>query len=262
MSGETITRVGEAWRTHSRSARRRTRIHAIAAYDVSAVSIRPLTRIDDATASGSNVDLMQAVVLAGAAAWVVYALGTPLVFDLYNPEFNPLIVLALIFGGISAYYLVRGVRRRQVRARFGTTVFDQEGSNVYVGETLRGRVVTSRPLSAPDGFELRVRCIEGKGQTMDEKNRRLQAAILWEASHTAHTANSHGGIPVEFPIPVSALADAKFESPDWTLKVSATVDGKPFEALFGLRVYAGSRAEDDADDAAAEREHPGPDLAS
>jgi hypothetical protein len=212
------------------------------------MNTRPITRFDDANASISNVDRMMAVVLIAAAAWVVYALGTPLVFNPGDREFNPLIVLALILGAAGVYYLVRGVRRRAVITRFGTTVFDQEGSNVYVGETLRGRVITSRRLSAPDGFQLRVRCIEGKGETMDEKNRRSRAAILWEASHTAHTADSSGGIPVEFTIPASALADAKFGSQDWTLRVDATVDGKPFEALFGLRVYGGSRAEDEADD--------------
>jgi hypothetical protein len=238
-------------------ARRRT-VHCVraqlTAYDGSPMTTRPITRFDDATASNSNVDLMMAVVLAAAAAWVVYALGTPLVFQPTDPEFNPLIVLALILGGVAVYNLVRGVRRRRVLNRFGTTVFDQEGSNVYVGETLRGRVITSRPLSASDGFHLRVRCIEGKGETMDEKSRRTQAAILWETTRTVHTADSHAGIPVEFTIPTSALADAKFDSQNWTLKVNATVDGKPFEALFGLRVYAGSREEDEAygEDEAAE----------
>jgi hypothetical protein len=53
---------------------------------------------------------------------------------------------------------------------------------------------------------------------------------------------------VEFAIPTTALADAKLGSQNWTLRVDATVDGKPFEAVFGLRVYAGSREEDEADD--------------
>ena len=218
---------------------------------------RPITRFDDATASNSNVDLMMAVVLGAASAWVVYALGTPLVFDPSDREFNPLIVLALILGAIGVFYFVRGVRRRGVLNRFGATVFDQDGINLYVGETLRGRVITSRRLSAPAGFDLRVRCIEGKGETMDEKQRRTRAAILWEATQTVHTADSHAGIPVEVAIPASALADAKFGSQSWTLMVSAIVDGKPFEAIFGLRVYAGSREQDEADDAAAEREYPG-----
>lgn len=217
------------------------------------MTLRPLTRFDDATASTSNVDLMMAVVLGAAAGWVVYELGTPLVFDLNDPEFNPLIVLAAMLGTIGVYYLVRGLRRRGVIARFGATVFDQEGSNVYVGETLRGRVITSRSLSAPDGFHLRVRCIEGKGETMDEKRRRTRDAILWEAARTVHTADSRAGIPVEFTIPAAALADAKFDSQHWTLTVDATVDGTPFEAVFGLRVYAGSR---DADEAGVDDELP------
>jgi hypothetical protein len=89
----------------------------------SPMTTRPLTRFDDATASNANVDLMMAVVLGGAAAWVVSALGTPLVFD-----------------------------------------------------------PTDR------------------------------------------------------------------DSQNWTLTVGATVDDTPFEALFGLRVYAGSREEDEYDD--------------
>lgn len=96
------------------------------------MSARPITRIDDATASGSNVDLMMAVVLLAAAAWVVSALGTPLVFDLRNPDFNPLIALALIGGAIGVFFLVRGTRLGGVITRFGTTVFGQEGGNLYV----------------------------------------------------------------------------------------------------------------------------------
>ena len=224
------------------------------------MTTRPITRFDDATASNSNVDLMTAVVLGVAGAWVVSALGTPLVFNLSNPEFNPLIVLALLLGVGGVFFFVRGIRRRQVITRFGATVFDQEGSNVYVGETLRGLVITSRRLSAPDGFQVRLRCIEGKGETFDEKQRRTRAVILWEASRTTHTADSHAGIPVEFAIPATALADAKFGSQDWSLKVDATVDGKPFEVVFGLRVYSGSREADEADidDESVEPDSPAP----
>ena len=83
-------------------------------------------------------------------------------------------------------------------------------------------------------------------------------AVLWEATQTPHTVDSHAGIPVTFTIPTSALANAKLGAPDGTLKVSATVEGKPFEALFRLRVYAGSRAEDEVDeeDEVPTDEHP------
>lgn len=214
--------------------------------------VRPTKRIDDATASNSNVDGGLAVVMLIAAAAVLYAMGRPLVFDVNDPEFNPLIVFVALMGAGAVYYAVRAVRRRSVVGRFGETVFEQEGFETYIGETLRGRVITSRSLAAPEGFLLRLRCIERKGESFDEKHRRTRDAIIWESSHTVRTGDSRGGIPVEFLIPPSALAEAKLGVGDWTLKVEAMADGKPFEATFPLRVYAGSRAEDEAADAAAE----------
>lgn len=204
-----------------------------------------VTRIDDATPSTGNVDVMLGVVLAGAGAGVVTMLGTPLVFELSDPDFNPLIVLAGLLAVLGAYYLVRGLLRRRVVGRFGATVFEQQGHEVYVGETLRGRILTSRPLSAPEGFLLRLRCIERKGESFDETRRRARDAILWETSHTVRTADSSAGIPVEFLIPQSALAEARLGAGDWTLKVSATADGASYEATFGLRVYSGARSDDD-----------------
>ena len=59
---------------------------------------------------------------------------------------------------------------------------------------------------------------------------------------------------MEFAIPTTALADAKFGSPNWSLKVDAIVDGKPFEVVSGLRVYAGSREEDEVDEDAVTAE--------
>lgn len=204
--------------------------------------------IDDATASNSNVDWMLAVVMLAAGGAVLYAMDWPPVLDIYDRDFNPLVVFVALMAAGAVYYLVRSVRRRAVVSRFGTTVFEQEGHAAYVGEALRGRVKTSRPLSAPEGFTLRLRCIERKGESFDETRRRTRDAILWETTQTVHTGNSQGGIPVEILIPPSALKDARLGLGDWTLKVSAAVDSKPFEATFGLRVYATRDDDDDADD--------------
>ncbi len=216
------------------------------------MSFRPVKRIADATASNSNVDAGTAVVMLIAGAGVLYAMGQPLVLDVNDREFNPLIVFVALMGLGALYYGIRAVRRRGVVNRFGTTVFDQDGFETYLGETLRGKVITSRAWSVPDGFLLRVRCIERKGESFDEKKRRTRDEIIWEASHTVRTGDSRSGIPVEIPIPLNALAKAQLGGGDWTLRVEAKVDGQPFEATFPLRVSGGSRAEDEAEDAAAE----------
>lgn len=216
------------------------------------MSFRPVKRIDDATASNSNVDGGLAVVMLVAGGAILYALGQPLVLDVNDPDFNPLIVFVGLMWLGALFYGWRAVRRRGVVSRFGTTVFDQEGFETYLGETLRGKVITSRTLSAPDGFLLRVRCIERKGESFDEKKRRTREEIIWEASHTVRTGDSRSGIPVEFLIPPTALAKSQLGGGDFTLRVEATVDGRPFEATFPLRVYGGSREQDEAEDAAAE----------
>lgn len=217
---------------------------------IAAMSFRPVTRIDDATASNSNVDTMLAVVMFAAGGGALYALGQPIVLDVNDRDFNPLIVFVGLMAVGGLFYLVRGLRRRAVVGRFGTTVLEQDGFETYLGETLRGRVITSRTLSAPDGFLLRVRCIERKGESFDEKRRRTREEIIWESSHTVRTGDSRSGIPVEFLIPPTALAKARLGGGDWTLRVEATVDGKPFEATFPLRVSGGSREEDEAEERA------------
>lgn len=132
----------------------------------SPMATRPITRFDDATATTSNVDLMMAVVLGAAAAWVVSALGTPLVFEPSNPEFDPLIVLALILVAIGVFYLVRGTRRRSVIAGFGTTVFDQGGQQRLCGRDAAGP--RDHIASIVGCRRLRAACALHRGQRRDD----------------------------------------------------------------------------------------------
>ena len=97
--------------------------------------------------------------------------------------------------------------------------------DVLVGETLRGRVFTSRPLATDDGFRMTLRCIERKGESFDETKRRTREAILWEGTQTVRSADSSAGVPVEILVPPAAIANAKFDRQDWSLIVEATVGG-------------------------------------
>lgn len=205
-------------------------------------------RLDDALPGVSNTDVLLAGVLVVAAGVMLNALDRPYVFDLNSRDFNPLIVLPAVLVAIAAFYGVRGVRRKIARSRFGETYFELQGDDVMVGETLRGRVFTSRPLKADDGFRITLRCIERKGESFDETRRRTRDAILWESTQTVRTGDSSAGVPVEIPVPPAAIADAKFDRQDWSLIVEATVGGSLFMATFVAPVIKGPRDPDDYDD--------------
>lgn len=205
-------------------------------------------RLDDTLPGVSNTDVQLAVVLLVAAGVVLYAIGRPFVLDMNSPDFNPLIVFSAVLVALAAFYAVRGVRRKAARNRFGETYFELQGDDVLVGETLRGRVFTSRPLKADDGFRITLRCIERKGESFDETRRRTQDAILWETTQTVRSGDSSAGVPVEIPVPPAAIANAKFASQDWSLIVEATVEGAMFMATFIAPVITGPRDPDDYDD--------------
>lgn len=208
-----------------------------------------VTRLDDTLPGVSNTDVQLGGVLVIAAGVALYAIGRPYVLDLTSPDFNPLIVLAAVLAALGVYYAVRGVRRKAVRRRFGETYMELQGRDVLVGETLRGRVFTSRPLAAGEGFRMTLRCIERKGESFDETRRRSRDAILWEATQTVRSSDSSGGVPVEIPVPPAAIAKATFARQDWYLLVNADVGGAAFMATFVVPIVTGPRAPDDNDDA-------------
>lgn len=216
-------------------------------------------RLDDTLPGVSNTDVQLAIVLVVAAGLVLYAIGRPYVLDLNSPDFNPLIVLPAVLVSIAAFYAVRGGRRKAARNRFGETYLELQGDDVMVGETLRGRVFTSRPLKADDGFRITLRCIERKGESFDETRRRTRDAILWESTQTVRTGDSSAGVPVEIPVPPAAIANAKFASQDWSLIVEATVEGAMFMATFIAPVITGPRDPDDYDDPDADDDADGQD---
>lgn len=207
---------------------------------------RPRTlRLDDVLPASSTTDGLLAAVLVVAAGAVLSQIDTPYVFNPADRAFNPLIVLPAVLAALAGVYGGRAFRQKAIRRRFGVNVLELDGP-LRLGGTLRGRMTTSRPLSAPEGFRLRLRCIERKGSSFDETRRRTQDAVLWESTHAVRTGDSSAGVPVEFLVPPTALADAKLGAPDWTLRVDAFADGAPFQAVFVVPMY--DESDDDADD--------------
>jgi len=215
-------------------------------------------RLDDTLPGVSNTDVLLAGVLLVAAGVMLNALDRPYVFDLNSPDFNPLIVFVALMVTLAAVYGVRGVRRKIARGRFGETYMELQGDDVLVGETLRGRVFTSRPLQTDDGFRMTLRCIERKGESFDETRRRTREAILWEVTQTVRSGDSSKGVPVEILVPPAAVANATFDRQDWSLIVEATVGGAMFMSTFLVPILKGPRDPDDYDDEDEDEEDAGP----
>ena len=164
---------------------------------------QPVTRrIEDATPFHAGTDRTMAVLSLAVAVGVVFWFKLPLNFDVNSPEFNPMVflpVVLVLYGVAQAFKSVRG---RGIVNRFGASVFEMQGNAVSVGQTLRGRVVTSRDLIATSGFRLRLRCIEevSYAQSAGSAGDRRRDVIRWEAESTVEaTESGSDGVPVTTP---------------------------------------------------------------
>ena len=204
------------------------------------MSSTTIRRIDDATPVHAATDWKMAALSIAAAVGLVWWFELPLDFDVNAPSFNPAVfvpVVLVVYGIVQALKFLRG---RSVGSRFGVSTFEMHGHTVATGATLRGRVITSRNLSGPGGFLLRLRCVEEEryADHAGSHARNHRDRIQWEAEHTVQSLESSShGVPVEFAILADA-ADGRTAGNRlrWLLEVEATVDGARYEALFGVPV--------------------------
>ncbi len=201
----------------------------------------PATRsIEDATPVHAAADWKMAALAIAAAVGIVWWFKLPLDFDVNGPSFNPAVfvpVALALYGVLQAVTFLRG---RRLGNRFGVSEFEVQGHSVDIGSTLPGRVLTSRDLNAPDGFRLRLRCIEEVryADHAGDAGTRRRDRIQWESEHTVQSPGSHSsGVPVEFAIPASAANGLTAGNRlRWLLEVEAMADGARYEALFGVPV--------------------------
>lgn len=206
-------------------------------------------RIEDATPTHVESGWIGASLCFAAAVAIVGWFRLPLEFDFDSPAFNPMVLVPVFLVGFGTFQAAKAARGTLRQRRFGASVFEMEGERVAVGGTLRGRVLTARDLEPPGGFVLRMRCIEAVRLANDRESgsRRSRDEIRWESTSKAEAAggSSRGGIPVEFTIPRSCgkylERGRSNEGVRWILEVSAPVDGRSYEALFGVPVDDASR---------------------
>jgi hypothetical protein len=197
--------------------------------------------IDDGTPSNASADWFVVALAFGAAIAAFFYFRVPQNFDFNSPDFNPFVLLPPVLALFGVWYLVRAIRATLIGRRFGRTVFEMEGETVALGGTLKGLIRCSRELSPTSDYKIGIQCVEAiRGFGIGQKDRTIDH-IRWEALRKVdpRSVDAKAGIPVEFTLPVTALAhgDSRAEGDvRWVVTIDAPMQGTDFSAIFPIYV--------------------------
>ncbi|WP_237216015.1 hypothetical protein [Falsiroseomonas oryziterrae] len=214
-----------------------------------------------------------AVGFAAVTVFISSYLPWPWVFDIYDPEFNPMVALPLMLAGVTVLETVRTVRAVQRHRRFGGATLELANSGpLPLGARLRGTVRTARPLSPTGNYRVLVACADIHEFTNPYDHGgpfRDYDFVVWkrEIEVPAAGLDSTRGIPFDIRLPESVgprpepairptgsrYFTAKtaimipglrriwtHNSPPvgrtWLLEVSAPMPGTDFRAVFPLPI--------------------------
>jgi hypothetical protein len=181
---------------------------------------------------------------------IVFFNRGPLILDVASPDFNPIVVIPLIFAIGGAFNLVRSGKDRLRASWFGTSVLEID--EVFAGHGMHGILRTARDLNPRSGFVLRLQCIRSKqiavpGQRSGSTHHNIIDDVLCELTQKVEgTGRSSVGLPVDFNLPpdmpATHGAQAIAGSIRWALIAEARLAGLNYNAVFRIPVR-GRRAE-------------------
>ncbi len=152
---------------------------------------------------------VMAGLMAAGAIWVGWMLGWPWVFELNDPDFNPLLLLELILIGLTVFYLAKAaIWQRRARA-FGASELVVDGPvPVPLGRPLSGRLRVARPVRASGDWtlELSAHDIHETRDTRDHAAGpyRRDAYPTWSARiNLPKATDAVHGLPYRFELPAS-----------------------------------------------------------
>lgn len=148
--------------------------------------------------------------MAGAIIFVSSYLPWPWIFDIDSPDFNPMVMLPLMLGGVSVYQLFHAIRWTARHRRFGTARMELKGAGtVWMGTRFEGVVRTAQALQPEGSFRIVLKCIdthEFRDHSATATNtRNAESFTVWkhELEVPATGLDSTRGIPFAFQLPES-----------------------------------------------------------
>ena len=173
----------------------------------------------------------------------VWYFELPLNFDVTDLEFNPVILVPVIFAAIGVFQLLRAAWRNWRNRKFGASILDI--GTARRGQKLSGTVRTPFDLAPTGDYTIIFKCIRTKRTGSDERSHSIDE-LLWEEKWVVSrdTVRSSAGIPFQFMIPshlpVSRGAPIQTGSDGdvrWVLTANAPMPGLDYYAPFAIRVH-------------------------
>jgi len=208
--------------------------------DNSKIGINPHAARDVSTANASS-DAVLGVLLIVVAALIPWYFELPLVFDLWSPHFNPLIVLPFVLAAIGIVMLVRSVRATIRERRFGWSTLAPPTARV--GGLYRGTLVTYRDVAPTGDYKVTLKCLKRTRSRSDSegRSRSLDKVLHKVVAYVPAAGKSDLGVPVEFMIPANMpRSGTTKKNPDgqvrWVMTISAPTRGVNYYARFPVQV--------------------------
>ena len=195
----------------------------------------------DPRGANASPDYIFSAVMLLIAASMPWYFELPLIFDVYSPDFNPLIFVPVVFAGVGVVMLTRTVLGVVGAGKFGNATLSP--TLARRGGIFRPVMLTKVDIETTGDFVLTLKCIRRAGGGDDYDGGSSSDKVLWKHAETCPASTrSRIGVAAVFQIPNDAQPT---RGPDkgtnsgsvrWILTVTAPVRGVNFRQDFNVTV--------------------------
>jgi len=189
----------------------------------------------------ASSDYIFSAVMFLIAVLVPWYFELPLVFDIYSPDFNPLIFVPVVFAGVGVVMLTRTVLGVVRAGKFGNATLSPTAARR--GEIFRPVMLTKVDIDTTGDFVLTLKCIRRAGGGDEYEGGSSSDKVLWKHAEICPAATrSRIGVAAVFQIPHDAQPTrgpdkgTNYGNVRWVLTVTAPVRGVNFRQDFNVTV--------------------------
>ena len=168
-----------------------------------------VTTISSETRDAPTSDWIMAGLLVAAIAYLGSLLDWPWVFDIFDPAFNPFLILMGLLALATARFVARlGAAAMRFRQQ-GVSLLEIDGGlPLRIGSQLSGRLKLARPIALRGDYRVTLACYDvhvpaHKDEHGESSSRRREYLNWSEQQRIPQSVSASGGLPIEFKLPAS-----------------------------------------------------------